>query len=109
MRRSIGFVGLAVVSAAAVMSATAAHAADGVEPIRPYVSGIVVGYGGRFPAVIEGGLAAAETVIRPGGGPGIVPLPHVGALTLYADQRIRPFMRRPSHVRSSPIRLRQLM
>lgn len=44
----------------------------------------VVNYGGRFPAVIEGGLAAAETVIRPGSILRIVPLPHLVALKFYA-------------------------
>lgn len=41
-------------------------------------------YGGRFPAVIEGGLLAAETIIRPGSRLRIVPLPHLVALKLYA-------------------------
>ncbi|TSA08251.1 MAG: hypothetical protein D4R77_03020 [Planctomycetaceae bacterium] len=44
----------------------------------------IVNYGGRFPAVIDGGLAAADTVIRPGSRLRIVPLPHLVALKLYA-------------------------
>lgn len=44
----------------------------------------IVNYGGRFPAVIDGGLAAADTVIRPGSHLRIVPLPHLIALKLYA-------------------------
>jgi hypothetical protein len=43
-----------------------------------------VNYGGRFPAVIDGGLAAADMVIRPGSGLRIVPLAHLVALKLYA-------------------------
>ena len=44
----------------------------------------IVNYGGRFPAVIDGGLAAADTVIRSGSRLRIVPLPHLVALKLYA-------------------------
>jgi hypothetical protein len=44
----------------------------------------IVNYGGRFPAVIDGGLAAADTVIRLGSRLRIVPLPHLVALKLYA-------------------------
>jgi len=44
----------------------------------------IVNYGGRFPAVIDGGLAAADTVIRSGSHLRIVPLPHLVALKLYA-------------------------
>lgn len=44
----------------------------------------VVNYGGRFPAVIDGGLAAADTVVRSGSRLRIVPLPHLVALKLYA-------------------------
>ena len=44
----------------------------------------IVNYGGRFPAVIDGGLAAADTVIRSGSRLRIVPLPHLAALKLYA-------------------------
>lgn len=44
----------------------------------------IVNYGGRFPAVIESGLAAADTVIRAGSRLRIVPLPHLVALKLYA-------------------------
>jgi hypothetical protein len=43
-----------------------------------------VNYGGRFPAAIEDGLAAADTVIRPESRLRIVPLPHLVALKLYA-------------------------
>jgi hypothetical protein len=43
-----------------------------------------VNYGGRFPAVIDQGLAAADTVIRSGSHLRIVPLPHLVALKLYA-------------------------
>lgn len=64
---------------------------DGQDPLGSVVDvrgpfGLVqiVNYGGRFPAVIEGGLAAAETVIRPGSGLRIVSLPHLVALKLYA-------------------------
>jgi hypothetical protein len=42
----------------------------------------IVNYGGRFPAVIDGGLAAADTVIRAGSRLRIVPLPHLVALKL---------------------------
>ena len=43
----------------------------GVVDVRgPFGLVQIVNYGGRFPAVIEGGLAAAETVIRPGMPPG---------------------------------------
>lgn len=44
----------------------------------------IVKSGGRFPAVIEGGPAAADTVVRPGSRLRIVPLPHLVALKLYA-------------------------
>jgi len=44
----------------------------------------IVNYGGRFPAVIDDGLAAADTVIRSGSRLRIVPLPHLVALKLYA-------------------------
>lgn len=44
----------------------------------------IVNYGGRFPVVIDGGLAAADTVIRSGSRLRIVPLPHLVALKLYA-------------------------
>ncbi len=44
----------------------------------------VVNYGGRFPAVIETGLAAADMVVRPGSRLRLVPLPHLVALKLYA-------------------------
>jgi len=64
---------------------------DGEDPLGGVVDargpfGLVqiVNYGGRFPAVIDGGLAAADTVIRPGSRPRIVPLPHLVALKLYA-------------------------
>lgn len=57
----------------------------GVVDVRgPFGLVQIVNYGGLFPAVIEGGLAAAETVIRPGSGLRIVPLPHLVALKLYA-------------------------
>jgi hypothetical protein len=57
----------------------------GVVDVRgPFGFVQIVNFGGRFPAVIEGGLAAAETVIRPGSGLKIVPLPHLVALKLYA-------------------------
>ena len=64
---------------------------DGADPLGGVVDvrgpfGLVqiVNYGGRFPAVIDGGLAAADTVIRPGSRLRIVPLPHLVALKLYA-------------------------
>jgi hypothetical protein len=44
----------------------------------------IVNYGDRFPAVIDGGLAMSDTVIRPGSHLRIVPLPHLVALKLYA-------------------------
>jgi hypothetical protein len=44
----------------------------------------IVNYGDRFPAVIDGGLTAAEIVIRTGSHLRIVPLPHLVALKLYA-------------------------
>jgi|688.fasta_scaffold380934_2 hypothetical protein len=44
----------------------------------------IVNYGGRFPAVIDAGVAAADTVIRAGSRLRIVPLPHLVALKLYA-------------------------
>lgn len=65
--------------------------ADGQDPLGGVVDvrgsfGLVqiVNYGGRFPAVIDAGVAAAETVIRPGSNLRIVPLPHLVALKLYA-------------------------
>lgn len=64
---------------------------DGQDPLGGVVDvrgafGLVqiVNYGGRFPAVIDGGIAAADTVIRPGSRLRIVPLPHLVALKLYA-------------------------
>lgn len=64
---------------------------DGQDPLGGLVDvrgpfGLVqiVNYGGRFPAVIDGGLAAADTVIRSGSRLRIVPLPHLVALKLYA-------------------------
>jgi hypothetical protein len=64
---------------------------DGEDPLGGVVDvrgqfGVVqiVNYGGRFPAAIDGGLAAADTVIRPGSRLRIVPLPHLVALKLYA-------------------------
>lgn len=64
---------------------------DGQDPLGGVVDvrgtfGVVqiVNYGGRFPAVIDSGLAAAQTVIRPGSRLRIVPLPHLIALKLYA-------------------------
>ena len=57
----------------------------GVVDVRgPFWLVQIVNYGGRFPAVIDGGLAAADTVIRPGSRLRIVPLPHLVALKLYA-------------------------
>jgi len=57
----------------------------GVVDIRgPFGLIQIVNYGGRFPAVIDGGLAAADTVIRSGSHLRIVPLPHLVALKLYA-------------------------
>jgi hypothetical protein len=57
----------------------------GVVDVRgPFGLVQIVNYGGRFPAAIEGGLAAADTVIRPGSGLRIVPPPHLVALKLYA-------------------------
>lgn len=44
----------------------------------------IVNYGGRFPAVIETGLATADSVVRPGSRLRVVPLPHLVALKLYA-------------------------
>lgn len=64
---------------------------DGQDPLGSVVDirgpfGLVqiVNYGGRFPAVIEAGIAAADTVIRSGSHLRIVPLPHLVALKLYA-------------------------
>ena len=64
---------------------------DGEDPLGGVVDvrgphGLVqiVNFGDRFPAVIDGGVAAAETVIRPGSRLRIVPLPHLVALKLYA-------------------------
>lgn len=64
---------------------------DGQDPLGGVVDargpfGLVqiVNFGGRFPAVIDGGLEAAETVIRSGSRLRIVPLPHLVALKLYA-------------------------
>ena len=64
---------------------------DGADPLGGVVDvrgafGLVqiVNFGGRFPAVIDGGVAAADTVIRPGSALRIVPLPHLVALKLYA-------------------------
>jgi hypothetical protein len=57
----------------------------GVVDVRgPFGLVQIVNYGGRFPAVIDGGIAAADTVIRPGSRLRIVPLPHLVALKLYA-------------------------
>jgi hypothetical protein len=57
----------------------------GVVDVRgPFGLVQIVNYGGRFPAVIDGGLAAADTVIRAGSRLRIVPLPHLVALKLYA-------------------------
>jgi hypothetical protein len=57
----------------------------GVVDIRgPFGLIQIVNYGGLFPAVIDGGLATADTVIRPGSRLRIVPLPHLIALKLYA-------------------------
>ncbi|MFY8222427.1 MAG: hypothetical protein ACOVJ6_11020 [Pirellulales bacterium] len=57
----------------------------GVVDVRgPFGLVQIVNYGDRFPAAIDGGLAAAETVIRPGSRLRIVPLPHLVALKLYA-------------------------
>ena len=57
----------------------------GVVDVRgPFGLVQIVNYGGRFPAVIDGGLAAADTVIRSGSRLRIVPLPHLVALKLYA-------------------------
>jgi len=57
----------------------------GVVDVRgPFGLVQIVNYGGRFPAAIDGGLAAADTVIRPGSRLRIVPLPHLVALKLYA-------------------------
>jgi hypothetical protein len=57
----------------------------GVVDVRgPFGLVQIVNYGGRFSAVIDGGLAAADTVIRPGSRLRIVPLPHLIALKLYA-------------------------
>lgn len=39
----------------------------------------IVNYGDRFPAVIDGGIAMPDTVIRPGSHLRIVPLPHLVA------------------------------
>lgn len=64
---------------------------DGEDPLGGVVDvagpfGLVqiVNYGGRFPAVIETGLAAADLVVRPGSRLRIVPLEHLVALKLYA-------------------------
>ena len=64
---------------------------DGADPLGGVVDvrgpfGLVqiVNYGGRFPAVIDGGIAVADTVVRPGSPLRIVPLPHLVALKLYA-------------------------
>ena len=57
----------------------------GVVDVRgPFGLVQIVNFGGRFPAVIEGGLSQAETVTRPGSQLRIVPLPHLVALKLYA-------------------------
>lgn len=57
----------------------------GVVDVRgPFGLVQIVNYGGRFPAVIDGGLAAADTVVRSGSRLRIVPLPHLVALKLYA-------------------------
>jgi hypothetical protein len=57
----------------------------GVVDVRgPFGLVQIVNYGGRFPAVIDGGLTAAETVICAGSHLLIVPLPHLVALKLYA-------------------------
>lgn len=57
----------------------------GVVDVRgPFGLVRIVNYGDRFAAVIDGGLATADTVIRPGSSLRIVPLPHLVALKLYA-------------------------
>lgn len=57
----------------------------GVVDVRgPFGLVQIVNYGGRFPAVIDGGVAAADVVIRSGSQLRIVPLPHLVALKLYA-------------------------
>jgi len=57
----------------------------GVVDVRgPFGLVQIVNYGGRFPAVIESGIATADTVIRPASRLRIVPLPHLIALKLYA-------------------------
>lgn len=57
----------------------------GVVDVRgPFGLVRIVNYGGRFPAVIDGGLAAADIVIRPSSRLRIVPIPHLIALKLYA-------------------------
>lgn len=64
---------------------------DGADPLGGVVDvsgtfGVVqiVNYGGRFPAVIDAGLAAADVLMRPGSSLRIVPLGHLVALKLYA-------------------------
>lgn len=47
----------------------------------------IVNYGGRFPAVIEAGIAAATMVVRPNSRLLLAPLPHLIALKLYAGGR----------------------
>lgn len=57
----------------------------GVVDVRgPFGLVQIVNYGGRFPDVIDGGIAAADTVVRPGSRLRIVPLPHLVALKLHA-------------------------
>ena len=57
----------------------------GVVDVRgPFGLVQIVNDGGRFPAVIDGALATADTVIRAGSRLRIVPLPHLVALKLYA-------------------------
>jgi hypothetical protein len=49
----------------------------GVVDVRgPFGLVQIVNYGGRFPAVIDSGIATADTVIRPASRLRIVPLPH---------------------------------
>ena len=67
------------------------HEPDGADPLGGVIdiSGSfgmlqIVGFGGRFPAVIEDAVRSATMVVRPGSSLKLVPLPQLVALKLYA-------------------------
>jgi hypothetical protein len=74
--------------------AVSLHEPDGQDPLGGVIDvtgsfGVVqiVNFGGRFPAVIDAGVAEATVVARPGSRLRIVPIPQLVALKLYAGGR----------------------